>query len=255
MRSDLGIDEQRNLRHADAQQGRGHQTHNILGTGILPTAAQFGPTPSQARHHTNPAQSRYLHRQLQHAAGHHAHCHRENRLNPTRLQLRSQAPGSRDGAQIEQDRRGRRHRKAPVGIEHAGGQSHQRHATDVGEHEAGHEHGRVIAARILLQATGHGPHHQRRGHHAHCTDQQQHPDHDAGDFVHQRLGRLMPVARMGCRQHRDKSLAECAFSEHTPEQIRNAKRHIEGVRHGTGTKSCCQQSLPYQTGHAREQRP
>ena len=255
MRGNLCVDEQRHLGHADAEQSWRHQANDAAGPGIGPTTAQLRPAPGQARHHTDCAQGWELHRQLQHAPGHHTQRHRKNRLYAQPRQARGHQVHGRDGANIEQDRRGGRHRKAPVGVEHARGQGHQGHKTDVGKHEARHPHRRVVAARVLLQAAGHGPHQERCRQHAQDTHEQQHPEQNAGHPVNQVTRSHMAVPGMGGSQHRDESLAERALSKHAAKQIGDAEGHIEGIRHGACTESGSEQGFAQQTGHAGEQRP
>ncbi len=254
MRGNLGVDEQRDLRHADAQQGRQHQLGNAARGRIAPSFAHtFGAQPELGQQ-TQPKQRRNLHGELQHAADHDASTQRIDGLNPLRFQPRRAEPSGGNHAQIQQHRCGGGHSKALPGVEHAGRQGHQRHEADVRKHPARHDDSCVESARVLLQTTGHRPDQQRRSRHTQHTGQQQHPDQQTGDSVDQQTRGVLPLTCLGSSQHRHKSLTESAFGKQAPEQIRNAERHIECVRHGTGAKSRGDQQLTRQPRDARHQR-
>jgi len=167
----------------------------------------------------------------QHASG-----QRVNRLQPQGLEPWRAQPGRHDHAQIQQHRRGGGHRKTPPGIEHTGGQRHQRHEGDVGKHPARHDDRDLKAARVPLQPAGHRPHQGRCSGHADDAGDQQSPGQDGGGPVNQNFGGDIAVLGFGCGQHRHKSLAEGAFGKKTAKQVGNAKRHVESVRQGAGAE-------------------
>jgi hypothetical protein len=68
---DLGVDEQRNLRHRYAQQRRRHLAQHLAHAGVAPGAGDGRRRQADARQAAHGNQRRHLHRQLQQAAQHH----------------------------------------------------------------------------------------------------------------------------------------------------------------------------------------
>ena len=65
-------------------------------------------------------------------------------------------------------------------------------------------------------------------------------------MVDQRLGTVVALLGPGSSQHRHKSLAEGALAQHATEQVGNAERHIESVRHGTDPEYRGHEQLAHQ---------
>ena len=254
VRSNLGIDQQRYLRHAHTQQSRQHESQDAARTCITPSGAQAAQAQAELGQHAKAQQCRYLHRQLQQAAQHHTRAQRVDGLNAQGLEPGRAQPGGGNHAHIEQHRRSGRHGKALEGVENPGRQRHQGHETDVREHPARHEHSRLKATRTLLQTAGHEPDQHRRPGHSQNASQKQGPDQQTGHPVHQEARGLFTLTLLGGSQHRHKSLTESAFSKQPSKEIRNAKSHIESIRHGTGAKRRSNQQLPRQTGDPRQER-
>ena len=66
-------------------------------------------------------------------------------------------------------------------------------------------------------------------------------------MVNRLPGGLIALFGPGGRQNRHKGLTERAFGKQPPEQIGNAKGHIEGVGQGAGAKHRRHQQLAHQT--------
>ncbi|MCY1174084.1 hypothetical protein D9M73_142700 [compost metagenome] len=253
VRGNLRVDQQRNLRNAHTQQGRHHQFCDIFGRGIGPCFLDQGPAQADFREHAQAQQRRHLHRQLQDAAQHHAAAQGVNRLNAVRLEPRRAQPGRRNHGQVEQHRRGRRHRKTPPGVEYTRRQCHQRHEADIRKHPARHEHRCLKTARLLLQPAGHDPDQHRCGGHTRHAGQQQRPGEQGGNPVYQQFCLLLAVFGLAGSQHRYKGLAESPLGKQAAKQVGYAKCHVEGVGHGAGAKSRCDQQLTHQACDAGNQ--
>ena len=250
VRSDLGIDHERNLRHTHAQQCRSHQRENAPHAGLGPGGAHGAPAHADARQQAQPVQHRQLHRQLQHATQHDPPGHRVNGFDATGGQLRGTQPGRSDHAQIQQHRRGGGHGKTLPGVEHARRQRHHRHETDVGEHPARHQHGGIKAVRALAQAAGQQPHQKRRTHHPQHASEQQHPRQRCGHCGNQHARGGITMLGLGSGQHRHERLAESALGKQAPQQIGDAKCHIEGIGQRVGAKHRGHQEVAHQARHA-----
>ena len=92
--SDLRVDQERDLRHADAQQAGSIMRSDLPRARVVPGRAQRGPAQADARQQAEPVQGRDLDRQLQHAAQHHAPAMRVDRLDAhaTRTRARPARP-------------------------------------------------------------------------------------------------------------------------------------------------------------------
>ncbi len=253
MRGNLRIDEQRNLRHAHPQQGGQHQARHLAGGGVGPGRADGGPAHTNTGQQPQAQQRRHLDAQLQQATQHHARRLRIDGLNAVaRKQGRAQRDGQ-DERNVEQHRRGGGHRKLLPGIENAPRQRHQRHEADVGEHPARHRDGGIKTLGGLFHATGHGPHHPGRAQHTGDAEQHQRPGEQGAYVVDQRLGAVVALLGPGGSQHRYKSLAEGALAQHAAEQVGNAERHIESVRHGTDPEDGGHEQLAHQPRDAGDE--
>ena len=251
---DLGVDHQRDLGHAHAQQGRRHQLEDAAHAGLGPGFAQRSWRKADARQQAQARQRRQLHCQLQHAAQHHATGHGIDGLDATRLQPGRAPEGGGDHGQVQQHRRGGRDGKAPPGIEHAGRQRHQRHEADVGEHPARHQHGGVIALGRLAQAAGQQPDQQRRADHAQHAGHQQHPEQQRGHVRDQRARGLVPLLGLAGGQHRHEGLAEGPLGEQPPKEIGNPEGDIERIGQRIGSEHGGHEQIAHQPGDTGGQR-
>ena len=243
---DLCVDQQRDLGHAHPQQGWQHQRGDAACTGMAPGGLERRPAQTDARQHADSQQRGDLHAQLQCAAQHHAGGHGVDGLDAVGLEPGRTPVSRRNHAQVEQHRRGRRHRKMLPGVEDAGRQGDHGHEADVGEHPARHEHRGLEALRILLQAAGHGPDQHRRTRHTDHAGHGQGPGQHRSDLVHQGARRVVPVGGTHARQHRHERLAEGPLGKQAAQEVGNAKRHIEGVGQGAGAKGRGHEQLPHQ---------
>ena len=249
MGSDLRVDQQRNLRHRHAQDGRCHLAQHTANTRMRPRTPPRSRRQTNARCHANFDQGRHLHAQLQHAAHHHTHGQRIHRLNATLLEHRRQKQSRADGAHIEQHRRDRGHRKAAPGVEDAGTQGHQRHEANVGKHPARHDD-RRIKPTAFFQARGHEPDQDRRTHHAHHTGQRQGREQHGAHGIDQVVRGLIPSLGAALGQNGHEGLRKSTLGKQAAQQIGNAERHIEGIGGGAGAKGRGDQQLPNQAGDA-----
>ena len=238
------------MRHAHTQQRRPHQPQDIFGSRVRPGRAQGLPAQTHAWREPQFAQGQPLHRQLQHPTQQHTAGQRINGLNTQAIEPRCALPGRHDHAQVQEHRCGCGHSKPFPGVEHASGQGHQRHEGNVGKHPARHDHGNLEAARILLQAAGHAPHHERCRCHANQAEHQQGPGQYRGGVIDHLLRCRLAMLGFGRGQHRHKGLAERTFAKKAPEQIGNTKRDVESIRHGIGAKSGGNQQFTRQPGDA-----
>ncbi len=140
MGGDLGVDHERQLRHRHADQRRHHLHQHPVHARVTPGRRDGSRPEADVRQAADARQRRHLDRELQHAAGHHAHRQRIGRLEPPGTKPRHQAPGGADDGQVQQHRCRRRHGETFPGVQDAGRQRDQRHAGDVGEHPARHDH-------------------------------------------------------------------------------------------------------------------
>ena len=159
----------------------------------------------------------------------------------------------RDHGDIEQHRRGRRHRKAVEGVEDAGTQGHERHEADVGKHPAGHDHGRIESPTVL-KARGHGPHEHGRAHHAHHAHHQQGPKQHRAHRIDQGVGGRVALSGAGFSQDGHEGLRERPFGKQAAQQVGDAKSHLEGVGGGAGPEGRGHQQLAHEPGDAGRQR-
>ena len=141
MRRNLRVDHHRDLRDRHAEQCWRHLLEYPPNTRMRPRGANRRPTQPDVRQCTNAHQCRYLHRQLEHAPQHDAHRKCINRRKAPAPDLRCQQPRRRDRRQVQQYRRGGRHRKSLPGVEHSRRERDQRDESDVREHPARHDHG------------------------------------------------------------------------------------------------------------------
>ena len=254
VRGNLRVDQQRDLRHAHAQNGRQHQLGNAARMRIGQRLAHGRHTHADAREHAQPVQRPQLRAQLQHATHHHAHAQRVDGMDAHAAEPGSAQPGCGDHRNVEQHWRRRRHRVALPGIQYSGRQRHQRHETDIGKDPARHHHGGLETFRVLLQAAGHQPHQQRRKQHAQHAEHHQHPEQHRGHTVDHAVGGSVPLLLARGGQHRHKGLAEGALGKQPAEQVGNAECHVEGIGEGAGTKGRGDQQFADQAGDAGGQR-
>ncbi len=253
VRGNLRVDQQRDLRHAHAQQGGHHEAGDVAGAGIGPGHADRRQAQAYPGQHADLQQGRDLHRQLQQTTQHHAGAHGVNRLNALRLEPGRAQPGGAYHGQVQQNRCGGRHGEAFPGVQDAGRQGHQRHEADIGKHPARHENGGFKAPRILFQAAGHHPDQHRRRRHTDHAGQQQRPGQQGRDAVYQQFGISFTISGMAGRQHRHKGLAERALGKQSPEQVGDAESDVERVGHGAGAEGGSHQQLAHQAGDPRHQ--
>ena len=250
MGGDLQIDDGRQVRHSDAQQGRAHECGDAAHPTVGPGFPHWLPAPGHTRQHAQPTQRSHLQAQLQHPAAEHAHDHGIDWLDAHFPEPVRPQPCGSDHRQIQQHRSEGRHGELFPGVENTGAQRHQGHEADVGEHPARHHHGGVKAARVLLQAAGQQPHQGGRGQHTNEAGQQQHPGQHGGHPIHQNMGGGIAVLHLAGTQHGHKGLAERAFAEQAAEHVGQAKRHVEGVGHGGGAKHRGHDQVPHHAGDA-----
>jgi len=246
----LRVDQQGNLRHADAQQRRNHQLRDISGPRFGIRCLDRAPAQSDIWQQPKLEQRWDLHGELKHTAHHHANAQRIHRLNTVCFKVRRTQPSSHDHRYIQKHRGGCWHRKTSPCVEHTRRQRHERHEANIGKHPAGHEHRRFEPPGVLLQATGHGPHQNGRGYHANHAGHQQSQGQQRGHAVNQLFGFNLAVLNFAGSQHRHKRLAERALGKKSPEQVGNAKCNVEGVRHGTGAEGRGNQQFTNQPGDA-----
>ena len=254
VRSDLGVDHQRELRHPHPQQRGRHERQDAAHLLRLPRRAHRAPGHANARQQAQAVQHGHLRRQLQHTAQHHAASHGVDGLHPARGQQRRAPPGGHDHAQIQQHGGGGRHGKALPGIEHPGRQCHHGHEADVGEHPARHEHGGVVALGVLPQAAGQQPHEHRRTQHAQHAGQHQGPGQGRCHAANEHARGFFALLGLGGGEHGHEGLAEGAFGKQTPKQIGNAKGDVEGVGQRVGAKDRGHEQVAHQPRHTGSQR-
>ena len=192
-RGELGVDQLRQVGHRHAQHGRCHLAEHPADAGVVPGAPNRRRCQADARQAADANQRRHLHRELQHATDQHTDRQRVDGFDALALEHRCQPDGSPDHRQVQQHRRRRRNGEALPGVQDAGRQRDQRHEADVGQHPARHDHGSVEA----LQAGGHQPDDQRRGHDADRAGDEQRPEQHRGDGIDQVARGLFALAGPG----------------------------------------------------------
>ncbi len=241
-RGDDGVEQQVDLRHRAAKQGRHHQLQN-------PPHARMRPPPKRPDQQVEPAQRRKLHQQLHHAGDQNRNRQRHHR----HLQQRCQPPGRGDHANVQDHRRRRRQSKAPISIERAAGQGGQRdeqqegkgHPQQVGDQV---DLGGVCACGWREQARDlRREQHAQRGHH------QQHRTQRAGGARDQlaQLGLLAGLLVLG--EHRHKGQRKRALREETTEEIGNAKGDPEGIGRRVGAEGLGDDHLAHQPQNPRQE--
>ena len=175
------------------------------------------------------------------------------RVNQQRKLRHARAqPGGGNHAKVQQHGRDGGHGKALPRIQNARRQGHQRHAADVGKHPARHARGGLKTGRI--QTAGQQQHQQRRGQHARQAGGRQRPGQRGGHGVNQMPRGLDAIALLAGGQHGHESLAERAFAKQPPQQIGNAKGHVEGVGQAADAKGRGHEPVAQQPRDARGQR-
>ena len=232
---DLRINHQADLCHPHPQQGRQHQRQDAAHAAIAPRGLDGRRRDANAGQQTQFFQHGQLHTQLEHATQHDPCGHGIDGFNALVIQPWRQQQGCTNHANVQQDRRYRRHRKLFPGIEHPSTQRHHGHEADVGEHPARHQHC-CFLGMPAFKATGQQPHQYRSTCHAHHAGQQQHPKQHGGDIANQCARSLLALLGFGGRQHRNKGLTERPFGKQAPKQVRNTEGDVEGVRERIGSE-------------------
>jgi hypothetical protein len=193
---------------------------------------------------------RNLQRKLQRAAGK----HRPGQHHHRRVEPVGKEQGPDDEGHVEQHRRDRRYGEAVPGVEHAGGEGHQRDEYDVREGDPQHRHRKVELGRVGRE-TG------RRD-----------VDHDGGDrdadqgrghegekqqgcgAVDERPGVLGAHAVLVLGQDGDERLGEGPFREQAAQQVGQAKSDEKGVGRQSGAESARDDEVAREAEHAAHHR-
>ena len=217
---------------------------------MRPGRADCAGRHPDARQAADASQRRQLPRELQHTTDQHTHRPGVDRLAAVTREHRRKSPAVADHRQIEQHRRGRRHRETAPGVEHARRERDQRHEADVGEHDAGHDDRAVE----LRQTRGHQPDDDRRGDDAQRAGCEQHPEQHRRHRVDQPMRHLVAFARPRFGEDRHEGLRERAFAEQPAQHVGNAKGRLKGIGPGAGAEHRRDQQFARQPGDARRER-
>ena len=224
-RGDQGIDQQIDLRHRGAEQGRQHQLQHLLH-------ALGGPTPARSRQQFQPQQERHLKSQLHDAGDEYAPGQPHHRLR----HAGSQPQRGGDHGQVEQHRRDRRNGELAATVQHPAGQGGQRDEQQIGKGDAQHLHRQLVFVGIDGEARRKQQDQQWRGQHADGGDGEQDRAQGAGHLIHQFLHFRWGALGLVFREHRHEGLRERPFGEQPAQEVGDAKRHEEGVGTGSGAE-------------------
>ena len=190
-----GVDQEADLRHRNAEHGRGHQPENAAYPLVF-------PVEGKARQHANAPQERQLQGKLQCPAKKHRPAQRQHRPRKTGGGKQCHA----DEAEIEQHRREGRNGKTAPGVENAARQGDQRHEQDVGEGDAGEFDRQRKLVGVGGKAGCGKINQQRRADHAEQSHQEQHQKEQGGDPVDQPPGFILAALVLVFPENRHEGL-------------------------------------------------
>ena len=156
---------------------------------------------------------------------------------------------------IEQHRRERGNREAPVDVEHAARERHERDEQDVRKHDADHVRGELDLARRLGEAAGQQVDEPRRGEHAERPSRRAAPA-PAACRPCRRASRVAsaPLRAVVLGQDRHERLRERAFGEQPAQDVGQPERRLERVHLQPGAERGGLEAFADEAGDAGQER-
>ncbi|CCJ96311.1 hypothetical protein BN130_184 [Cronobacter malonaticus 507] len=242
-RGENRVDDERDLAHRYAENGRPHLFHDAHRARIFKINAR-------QHQHADFLQVRQLINELQHAADRDRPRERQHR----RVKVRRGEKRKANHADIQKRGRKRWHRKAVPGVKDCARERGQRNQQNIRKGNTQQRRGeREFIGRIGKARRGHQDH-PRCGQHTGYRHHKERQRQQARDIRHKHTRGVFALLAFIFGEDRHKRLRERAFGKNTPQQVRQFKRHKEGVSRHPGPEHPRHDGVARKPEHAGKHR-